>query len=60
MVLTISKEKAVLWAQFAHWHMQTFSWEYLKNCTFTPTLKIFQHFTVIYRQYIFLMEWNGI
>ena len=26
--------------------MQTLSWENLKNYTFTPTLEIFQHFTV--------------
>ena len=46
MVLTISKRKAVPWAEFAHLRMQTFSWENLKNYTFTPTLQIFQHFTV--------------
>ena len=46
MVLSISKRKAVAWAKFAHLRMQTFSWENLKNYTFTPTLEIFQHFTV--------------
>ena len=46
MVLTISKRKAVSWAQFAHLRMQTFSWENLKNYTFTPTLEIFSTFNV--------------
>ena len=44
MVLSISKRKAVPWAQFSHLRMQTFSWENLKNYTFTPTLEIVQHF----------------
>ena len=46
MVLTISKRKAVPLSQFAHLRMQTFSWENLKNYIFTPTLEIFQQFTV--------------
>ena len=45
MVLTISKRKTVLWAQFEHQRMQKVSWEILKNYTFTPTLEIFQYFT---------------
>ena len=31
MVLTISKRKAVPWAQFGHLHMQKCSWENFKN-----------------------------
>ena len=46
MVLSISKRKAVPWAQFSHLRMQTFSWENLKNYTFTPTLEIVQHFAI--------------
>ena len=46
MVVTISKKKAVPWAQFLYPRMQTFSWENLKNYTFTPTLEIFQYLTV--------------
>ena len=34
--ITISKRKAVPWAQFEQLRMQTFSWENLKNYTFTP------------------------
>ena len=44
--ITISKWKAVPWAQFEHLCMQTFLWKYLKDCTFIPTSDIFQHFTV--------------
>ena len=33
-------------AMGTHQRIQTFLWENLKNCTFTLTLKIFQHFTV--------------
>ena len=40
------QKKTVPWAQFAHHCMQMFSWENLKNYTFTTTLLIFQRFTV--------------
>ena len=58
MVLTISKRKAVPWAQFLHLRMQIFSWENLKNYSFTPTLRNFSTFYCRFIDDIFFL-WNG-
>ena len=55
----ISKRKAVSWAQFAHLCMQSFSWENLKNYTFTLILEIFQTFCCRFLEDIFFLR-NGI
>ena len=57
VVITISKRKAVLWVQFAHWYMQTSSWENLKNFE-NFYLRNFSTFYCRYIDDIFFL-WNG-